>query len=181
MKKNRKRLKFYICLLALAFFIFSSDGLARSGHSGSIRKIENKNGRQTNSPAKKKKKRKAKAKPKMNQSKMTSIPAGNWGAPGINLVVEDNGATIEYDCASGEIAQRLLIDEQGKFSISGIYTHRYPGAMRIKFLPKPQPARYEGVISGDKMTLKVTLTETGKTLDEVVLERNKTGRIYRCY
>ncbi|HEX8737188.1 MAG TPA: hypothetical protein VF721_17785 [Pyrinomonadaceae bacterium] len=117
----------------------------------------------------------------MNQSKMTSVPAGNWGATGINLVVADNSATIEYDCANGEIQQKLLVDEQGRFSVGGVYTRRSPGALRIKFLPKPQPARYEGVISGDKMTLKVTLTETGKTLDEVVLERNKTGFIRKCY
>ncbi|HEX9960842.1 MAG TPA: hypothetical protein VGB00_07915 [Pyrinomonadaceae bacterium] len=117
----------------------------------------------------------------MNQSKLNQTAAGNWGATGVNFVVEDGGVKIEYDCATGEIAQKLLIDEQGGFSVNGVYTRRYPGALRVKFLPKPQPARFEGRISGDKLTLKVTLTETGETLEEVVLQRDTAGRIHKCY
>ncbi|HEX8247622.1 MAG TPA: hypothetical protein VF599_05605, partial [Pyrinomonadaceae bacterium] len=120
-------------------------------------------------------------KPKVNQSKPTSVSPGNWGAAGVNFVVEDNGVKIEYDCAAGEISQKLSIDEQGNFSANGIYTRRYPGALRVKLPPKPQPARYEGKISGDKLTLRVTLTETDETLEEVVLRRDTTGRIRRCY
>lgn len=117
----------------------------------------------------------------MNQAKMISVPTGNWGAAGVNFVVEDNGVKIEYDCATGEITQKLVLDAQGGFSLDGFYTRRYPGALRVKFPPKRAPARYEGKISGDKMTLKVTLTETNETLDEVVLQRNTTGTIRRCY
>jgi len=176
MKKNKKGLKFYLRPLAFIFFIFPVAGFveARSGKSNFVQKLEF----QTNSSAKKKK---GKSKSKVNQSKSISVPPGNWGAKGINLVVEANGAIIEYDCASGEIKQKLTINEQGGFSVSGVYTRRYPGALRVKFPPKPQPAHYEGKISGDKMTLKVTLTETGKTLDEVVLERDKIARLHKCY
>lgn len=176
MQENRKGLKFYLRPLVFLFFIFPLAGSAeaRSGKSSFVQRLE----AQTNrSP----KKRKGKLKSKVNQSKTISLPPGNWGATGVNLIVKANDAIIEYDCANGEITQKITLDEQGGFSVSGAYTRRSPGALRIKFLPKPQPARYEGKISGDKMTLRVTLTETGKTLEEVVLERNKTGRLYRCY
>lgn len=182
-EKNKKGLKFYICSLAFIFFIFAvvSPLKAHSGSWNVTQKLENKKWFQTNSPRKKKKKKKGDSKPKVNQSKPSSVSPGNWGATGVNFVVEDNGVKIEYDCATGEIAQKLLVDEQGGFSVNGIYTRRYPGALRVKFLPKPQPARYDGKISGDKLTLKVTLTETGKTLEEVVLRRDATGRIHKCY
>jgi len=183
MKKNKKGRKFYICLLAFIFFIFPCAGLAKahSGNAGLIQKPEKTKRLQTNSPDKKKKKKKGSAKPKVNQSKMTSAPTGNWGATGVNFTVEDNGVTIEYDCAHGEIGQKLLLDEQGGFSVNGFYTRRYPGALRVKFPPRRQSARYEGKISGDKMTLKVTLTETNETLEEVVLQRDSTARIHKCY
>lgn len=183
MKKNKKGLKRYICLLAFGFFIFPviCPLKAHSGDWSLIRKLENKKRLQTNTPAKKKKKRKGSTKRKVNQSKLYPVSPGNWGATGVNFVVEDNGVKIEYDCASGKIEQKLSIDERGNFSVNGIYTRRYPGALRVKFLPKSKPARYEGKISGDKLTLKVTLTETNETLEEVVLQRDTAGRIHRCY
>lgn len=183
MQRNKKRLKFYIFPLAFVFFIFSvmSSAQALSGSPNFTAKLENKKRLQTNSQDKKKKKRKGSSKPKVNQAKLTSIAPGNWGAAGVNLLVEDGGVKIEYDCASGEITEKFLIDEQGRFSVSGFYTRLYPGARRVNLPPKRAAARFEGKISGDKMTLKVTLTETGERLEEVVLQRDATGRIRRCY
>jgi hypothetical protein len=176
MKKNKKRRKFYLRFLIFIFFIFLVAGSveSRSVKTSFVQKFEF----QIDST---RKKRKGKSKSKVNQPKTVPVPPGNWGAAGVNLVVAENGATIEYDCASGEITQKLMIDERGGFRVDGVYTRRYPGALRVKFLPKPQPARYEGKISGNKMTLRVTLTETGKALEEVVLERGKSARLHKCY
>lgn len=181
--KNKRGLKFYIRPLAFIMFVFSviSPVTVHCADWSLIQKPENKNRFQTDSRTKKKKKRKGIPKPKVNQSKPTSMSPGNWGATGVNFVVEETGVKIEYDCAAGEITQKVVLDEQGGFSADGVYTRRYPGALRVKFLPEPQPARYEGKISGDKLTLKVTLTQTGETLAEVVLQRDTTGRIHRCY
>lgn len=183
MKKNKKKLKFYVCLLAFIFFILSVAAPSKAVSVGRsfIPKPENKKRFQANSQDKKKKKRKRSAKPKVNQSKSVSVMPGNWGATGINFVVEESGVKIQYDCASGEIPQKLLLDGQGGFSVNGVYTRLYPGALRVNLPPKRLAARYEGKISGDKMTLKVTLTETNETLEEVVLQRNVTPRIHKCY
>lgn len=173
---NKKGLKFCLSLSAFIFFIFPVAGgvEASSGKSNFAQKPK----LQIDSSPKKKK---GKSKSKVNQAKTVSVPPGNCGATGVRLVIDGHGVTIEYDCARGEITQKLLIDEQGGFRVSGVYTRRYPGAVRVKLLPKPQPARFEGKISGNKMTLKVTLTETGETLEEVVLERDKTARLRKCY
>lgn len=61
------------------------------------------------------------------------------GAAGVKLIVEENGAKIEYDCAEAEIAERLTIDEQGVFSVNGVYTHCYTVAIRVNLLPNASP------------------------------------------
>jgi hypothetical protein len=117
----------------------------------------------------------------LNQTKLALVSPSSWGAVGISFIIGENDVEIEYDCASGKIEQRLMMNEQGSFSADGVYIRQYPGAIRLKLLPKRQPARYEGTISGHTMTLKTTLTETNEILGEVVLERNKTPRIHKCY
>ena len=117
----------------------------------------------------------------MNQTKLALVSPSSWGAVGISFIISENDVEIEYDCANGKIEQRLILNEQGGFSADGVYIRRYPGALRLNLPPKPQPARYEGTISGHTMTLKVTLTKTNEILGEVVLERNKTPGIHNCY
>jgi hypothetical protein len=180
MRNNKKGWKFYICPFAFIFFIlpFAIHVKAESGDSGFIQKPEVENRRQTNSARKKKK---GKLKGKLSQSKSDAVTPGVWGAAGVNLIIEDGGATIEYDCARAEITQKFSVNERGGFKLNGVYIRRNPGALRVKFQPQPQPAIFEGEISGNKMTLRVTLTETNKTLDQVVLERGKTARLHKCY
>lgn len=74
-----------------------------------------------------------------------------------------------------------MVDDRGSFTANGIDTRRYLGARRVKLLPKPQIARYEGTISANTMTLKITLVETNEIVGEAVLEHNKTPRIHKCY
>jgi len=117
----------------------------------------------------------------LNQTKLALVSPSSWGAVGISFIISENDVEIEYDCANGKIEQRLMMNEQGSFSADRIYIRRYPGALRLNLPPKPQPARYEGAISGNTMTLKVTLTEINEILEEAVLERKKTPRIHKCY
>ena len=117
---------------------------------------------------------------KMVQTKKTKVAPGKWGAAGIGLSVEETAVTIEFDCATAEIARNLMIDKTGNFSTEGIYIRRSPGALRVKFPPKRAPARFEGKISGKTMTMKITLTETGEKIGDFTLQRGKTPTIRRC-
>ncbi|CAN5697039.1 hypothetical protein BH18ACI1_BH18ACI1_10560 [soil metagenome] len=116
----------------------------------------------------------------MNQSKLTAVSQGSWGATGISLVVEESVVKIEYDCANGEIDRKLTINENGEFYADGFHTVESFGPVRVDNPPKPQPAHYEGKISGDTMMLKVTLTETKEKIADYTLERGKTPRLHKC-
>lgn len=126
-------------------------------------------------------KKKVKIKQAMNQTNASILSPGAWGANGIALDVTDAGAQVEYDCASGEITEKLNLDSDGNFSVNGTHTPRAPGPIRVGFEPKPEAARYEGKISGDAMTLKVILTASGTTVGEYALKRGVTPRMHRCY
>lgn len=124
--------------------------------------------------------KKPKGKTKMKQTKLAAVPAGNWGANGIGLTVEASGARIEYDCADGEIRGKLMIDEQGNFTASGVHIRQSGGPVRLDNPPQEQAASYVGKISGKTMTLKIILTESKETIGEYVLEKDKYARIHRC-
>lgn len=182
MKENINRLKFYTCIFTLICFVFLVIASLEFPFKNSVFAQKSKNELlfQTNSSGKGKKKMKGKSRQKLNRSKLVSAPPGSWGAAGIGLIIEEDSVKIEYDCAAGEIKQKFTIDDQGIFSMKGVYIRRYPGALRVKLPPKRQPAIYEGKISGNKMTLKVILIETNEMLEEVVLERDKISGVRRC-
>lgn len=117
---------------------------------------------------------------RMLQTKKTKVAPGNWGGSGIGLDIEETTVVLEFDCATAEIPGNLMIDKAGNFSTSGVYTRRMPGALRIKLLPKPAAARFEGKISGKTMTLKITLTESDEKVGDYTLQRGKTRTIRRC-
>lgn len=118
---------------------------------------------------------------KMSQTKLVAVPASTWGANGIRLAVEENAGTIEYDCADGKIEEPLKVDEQGNFTANGVHIRQKGGPIREDSPPPRQLARYQGRISGNTMTLKVTLTETDEVIGKFSLERGKTPRMHRCY
>ena len=116
----------------------------------------------------------------MNDTKMTAVSQGNWGANGIRFAVEENDVQIEYDCANGVINEKLMINEKGEFKANGSHTVESFGPIREDNPPKPKPAHYEGKVSGETMTLTVTLTETKEKIADFTLERGKTPRLHKC-
>jgi hypothetical protein len=111
----------------------------------------------------------------------TILQDGTWGGTGIIMTVEKGSVHIEYDCASGEIPQALTLNENGEFKADGFHIGRRPGPTREDDPPKRIPATYIGKISGNIMTLKVTLTGDGSEIGEFSLERGKNVRLHKCY
>jgi hypothetical protein len=132
---------------------------------------------QTKRIRKKKKRRQAKT---LEQNKLI-VKGGIWGAIGVNLTINETGAVIEYDCADAEITGKFMINENGEFSLPGTFTMQTGGAASLNEPPKTRPARFEGKISDDNLTLKVTLTDNSEKLEEVILKRGTQGKIRRCY
>jgi hypothetical protein len=107
------------------------------------------------------------------------IQSGTWGGRGIVLEVTDTGATVEYDCAHGTI-ERLEVASDGGFEARGTHTLESIGPTRAGAEPPTRPARYTGRISGDTMTLTVTLTDTMQEVGTFSLGRGRRTRIVKC-
>ena len=164
-----------LAMLAISLFVFVNRSAAGIGTA-----IEESIQTNTNSKNKKKKKTKRAVKPKMTQSKRFAVPTGDWGGNGIRLVVDANSTTIEYDCAQGEITEKLTIDRNGIFDAKGVHIQETGGPIRLDNPPQRKSARYTGRISGKVMTLKVTLTDGSTIVGEYDLELEKNVRLHRC-
>jgi hypothetical protein len=126
-----------------------------------------------------------------NQSKPSPAPAtpspnpravatGTWGGQHIALNVNDNGAEIDYDCAHGSIAERIVPDGEGKFVVKGRHVKERGGPVRHDEDHSGEAALYHGSIDGETMTLTVTLPGTRETVGTYTLTRGKIGRIRKC-
>ena len=107
------------------------------------------------------------------------LKAGDWGGAGMAVVVTDTGVTIEWGCASGEIAKVPQLDAAGKFTAAGVYLRDGPGPIR-EGSEYGQPASYSGSVKNDTLTLKVTLTATGEDLGTFSFTYGKKTRVVKC-
>ena len=105
---------------------------------------------------------------------------GTWGAQHIMLVADNAGGVLEYDCAHGTIDEALIPDADGQFDFSGTHTRESGGPVHSGEEPEVHAARYRGRVVGDRLTLTVTLTDSGDVLGPYTLVRGDLGRVYKC-
>lgn len=108
------------------------------------------------------------------------LARGEWGAPHISIEVSANSATIQYDCAHGEIKGPLVIDSRGRFNLKGTHTPESPGPIRVNRAPATEPARYTGWTDGKRMTLTISLIDRKETVGTFELTLGGVGRVFRC-
>jgi len=104
---------------------------------------------------------------------------GTWGGDHIRLEVSGTGATLEYDCAVGTIEGSIL-PHDGRFSASGTHTFEHGGPINQDELPDTHPASYEGQTDGRRMTLTVTLDDTGQVIGTYTLALGGVPRVFKC-
>jgi hypothetical protein len=107
------------------------------------------------------------------------IPRGEWGGTHISMDVGERSATIEYDCAHGEIPGPLNIDADGKFELPGTFTPERGGPVRADETSRAQSATYSGTITGNKMTLTLKLKGSDDA-ETFTLERGKPADLFKC-
>lgn len=132
-------------------------------------------------PPKYKRKKQGRANRTLMNTPLISVPVGTWGTRGMILNVVENSVNIQYDCADGQIEQTLKLDIKGNFAANGFHSGRSPGPTLKDAQSASRGARYEGKISGDTMTLRVTLIETKEVIGEFKLQRGKIPKLTRCY
>src|SRR5215218_1285335 len=84
--------------------------------------------------------------------------SGQWGGPGIELVLEGGLGTVEFDCASGTIDKTIPFAE-GPFSVPGTYRTGQAGPIRVGQIFNSQRATYSGTNTKTDMTLLVKLED----------------------
>jgi|ERR1051325_8142707 hypothetical protein len=105
--------------------------------------------------------------------------SGQWGGPHAGLVIADDSAHLEFDCAAGSIAGPVLLDRAGHFSQTGSYV-RGGGPVPIDDSTRAEPARFAGQVRGDTMDLTVTLLEGGTAVGPYTLIRGGNPRVFKC-
>jgi hypothetical protein len=108
-----------------------------------------------------------------------SVSAGVWGGQSLNLEVTAQGATLEFDCATGKILEPLVPDANGKFRTAGKFQTQ-GGPVRKDKMSSGQDVVFSGVVQGDTIQLEFTLAED-KSPEKFTLVRGQTGRLHRCY
>ena len=108
------------------------------------------------------------------------VAAGTWGGDHIRLDVTASGATTEYDCAHGTIDEPIVVDDQGRFSVSGTHTPEHGGPIRVDDPQDRHPALYDGRVVGDTMEVTVTVTDTGQRVGQFMLFLNHPARLVKC-
>jgi hypothetical protein len=106
---------------------------------------------------------------------------GTWGGNHAVLTITPSSASIEFDCAHGQLPTPLTLD-RGSFDVAGDYVQEHGGPIRSDQTVVPQPARYTGVVAGKTMTLRVRLTAVAENNDRgtFTLTLGSSGRIVKC-
>ena len=109
---------------------------------------------------------------------ITTLQFTTWGGSHIGLVISVTGGTVEYDCAEGEILEPISITNE-RFNVLGLHYMGMGGPIGVD-KANPRPARYEGTVKGDQMTMTVTLTDTKEQVGTFQLVRGENPHVLRC-
>ena len=108
------------------------------------------------------------------------VAVGSWGGDHIRLDVASSGATTEYDCAHGTIDEPIVVDSNGRFSVSGTHTAEHGGPARNDDPQNRRPARYDGRVVGDTMEITVMVTDSRQRIGQFMLFLNHPARLLKC-
>jgi hypothetical protein len=113
-------------------------------------------------------------------SAATSTPitqvGGTWGGDNAGLIVSGNDVHVHIGCTLGDAGGPIRPDQNGRFEASGTYNvDAYPVDRGIT-----HPATFTGQITGNTMTLTVSLNDTGQVLGPVSLIYGKEAKMGPC-
>ena len=94
---------------------------------------------------------------------------GVWGGREASLVLTQSGGTVAYACGAGTIGSGWTLDAGGAFNATG--EHYFGGGPAPVEGRTPHPVRYTGQVTGDVLSLTVTLLDLGQTLGPFHLVR----------
>ena len=85
-----------------------------------------------------------------------ALATGTWGGDNAGLIVDDTIAHVHVGCTFGNFPAPVVLDESGRFNVSGSYMlHAYPIAVGPS-----SPAQLAGVLQANRLTLTVAVNDT---------------------
>jgi hypothetical protein len=106
----------------------------------------------------------------------TAAIQGEWGADGAILTVSAGHGGIEFGCGAASLDAFTFTSPQS-FTATGTYT-RGTGVMPPPGMePQPEPATFSGQVTGDTMTLSMTVAGNTSTM---TFTRNRQVNLIRC-
>jgi len=112
--------------------------------------------------------------------KMSEPLTGEWSGQHITIKFTSRGADVEYDCARGTIAQKIILDKNKRFSATGTYEEEHGGPVREDEQTESIAVKYSGQISGKKMTLFVKAKDSRKVIGNFTLLRGQESLLVKC-
>jgi hypothetical protein len=106
------------------------------------------------------------------------LESGTWGGTGIAMTVTGTGASLEFDCASGSIAGRIVLTEQ-RFTLPGIFIVEHGGPVHENEPPDQRSATYTGRLSGSLMQLDIVL-EDGTRIGPYEVSKDHSALLRKC-
>jgi hypothetical protein len=101
---------------------------------------------------------------------------GTWGGDDAGLIASDTSAHVHIGCTLGDTSAPIRPDASGNFDVSGTYNvDAYPVDRGIV-----HPARFTGYVSGNDLTITVTLTDNGIQLGPARLVKGKEPKMGPC-
>lgn len=113
-----------------------------------------------------------------------TLTPGMWGGQHIRFEVTEDGARVEYDCAHGTVAGKIVVDAQGRFSVYGRHFEEHGGPVRPTEVEDEEAGGYRvrlsGRVGGSLLKLTVTHAGTHKVIGTYNLARDREPVIVKC-
>jgi len=113
-----------------------------------------------------------------------ALTPGVWGGPHISFTVTETGASVEYDCAHGTVAGKIVVDAQGRFGVNGRHFEEHGGPVRATEIEEEGAGGYRvrlsGRVGGSLMKLTVTRADTREVIGTFNLARDREPNLTKC-
>jgi hypothetical protein len=111
--------------------------------------------------------------------KKRGLPAGLWGGEHISFDVSDKGTKVEYDCAHATIDRAIILDQNGRFNVSGRHFRERGGPVR-QGGQSGYPVTFSGEVQGKTLTLTVQNSSTKEEIGTFTLVHGAQPKLFKC-
>ena len=110
----------------------------------------------------------------------TALPEGTYGGEHLVITVSTSGMFIEFDCARASFDGPISV-VNGKFTAKGTFTRESGVQMDPDMMPPPQPAVIEGTVSGNAVTITITVDgDRSMQIGPFTATRGKEPLLRKC-